>query len=184
MESTWTNRGDDELATIDISTNEMAPNICREYPRAYLPDTEYLPQFVGTSLALTIPLLMLHRQRISFNNLKTPPPLRRSNGTSPSLTSLRGTTASAFPSTSKQGLEATSEPSDMSSSPGMGEVISAISQMNQSTAFLAAKAFLVATGLVAVGGVVFTWAVKRTLGVENVNFNLSSHTFFLYSEFF
>jgi len=39
--------------------------------------------------------------------------------------------------------------------------------MNQSTAFLAAKAFLVATGLVAVGGVAFTWAVKTTLGVEN-----------------
>jgi len=39
--------------------------------------------------------------------------------------------------------------------------------MNQSTAFLAAKAFLIATGLVAVGGVTFTWAVKTALGVEN-----------------
>jgi len=39
--------------------------------------------------------------------------------------------------------------------------------MNQSTAFLAAKAFLIATGLVAVGGVAFTWAVKTTLRVEN-----------------
>ena len=46
--------------------------------------------------------------------------------------------------------------------------------MNQSTAFLAAKAFLIATGLVAVGGITFTWAVKTTLGVENVN------SFFVY----
>jgi len=39
--------------------------------------------------------------------------------------------------------------------------------MNQSTAFLAAKAFLIATGLVAIGGITFAWAVKTTLGVEN-----------------
>ena len=165
-------RLDDELA-IDIATNQdfrMAPYICCEYPRAYFPDTKHLPQFIGTSLALAIPLFMLHRQRISFKILKTPPPPRRSNTTSSSLTSLRGTPTSAFPSTSKQGLGATSEPSDISSSPGMGEIISAMSQMNQSTAFLAAKAFLVATGLVAVGGVTFTWAVKTTLGVENVIF--------------
>jgi hypothetical protein len=160
----------DELATIDIATNQnfgMAPYICREYLHAYLPDTKYLPQFIGTSLALAIPLFMLHRHRISFNNLKTPPPPRRSgsNTTSLSLT-LRGNTTSAFPSTSKQGLGATSD----ISSPGMGETISAISQINQSTAFLAAKAFLIATSLVAVGGVTFTWAVKTTLGVENVIF--------------
>jgi len=42
--------------------------------------------------------------------------------------------------------------------------------MNQSTALLAAKAFLIATGLVAVGGVAFTWVVKTTLGVEDVCF--------------
>jgi hypothetical protein len=67
----------------------------------------------------------------------------------------------------------------MSSSPGIGEVMS---QMNQSTAFLAAKAFLIATGLVAVGGVAFTWAVKTTLRVENVNFNVSFLSSFLYSD--
>jgi len=39
--------------------------------------------------------------------------------------------------------------------------------MNQSTALLAAKAFLIATGLVAVGGVTFMWAVKTALGVED-----------------
>jgi hypothetical protein len=53
-----------------------------------------------------------------------------------------------------------------------------MSQMNQSSAFLAAKAFLIATGLVAVGGVAFTWAVKTTLRVENVIFNESFHLFF------
>ena len=68
---------DDDLATIDIATKQsfsMAPYICREYLRACIPDTKYLPQFIGTSLALAIPLFMLRRQRISFNNLKTPPP--------------------------------------------------------------------------------------------------------------
>jgi hypothetical protein len=117
---------------------------------------------------------MLHRHRISFKNLKTPPPPRRSNATSSSLTSLRGTTTSASPSTPNQGLGATSEPSDISSSPGISEVIS---QMNQSTVFLAAKAFLIATSLVAVGGVTFIWAVKTTLGVENVIFLVSFHFF-------
>ena len=42
--------------------------------------------------------------------------------------------------------------------------------MNQSTALLAAKAFVIATGLVAVGGVTFMWAVKTALGVEDVSF--------------
>jgi hypothetical protein len=56
----------------------------------------------------------------------------------------------------------------------MGELISAISQMNQSTALLAAKAFLIATSLVAVGGITFTWAVKTILGVEDVFFSYSS----------
>lgn len=54
-----------------------------------------------------------------------------------------------------------------------------MSQMDQSATLLAAKALLIATGLVAVGGVAFTWAVKTTLGVENVNFNESFH-FFLF----
>jgi hypothetical protein len=55
-----------------------------------------------------------------------------------------------------------------------------MSQMNQSTALLAAKAFLIATGLVAVGGVAFTWTVKTTLGVENVKFNESFPLFFVF----
>ena len=54
--------------------------------------------------------------------------------------------------------------------------------MDQSSALLAAKALLIATGLVAVGGVAFTWAVKTTLGVENVNFNASFHFFLLHSD--
>ena len=130
---------------------------------------------------------MLRRQRILFNNLKTPPPPRRSNNVtaiSPSLASQGGgTTTSAFHSASKQDLEATSDPLDLSSSPGM---LSAMSQINQSSAFLAAKAFLIATGLVAVGGVAFTWAVKTTLGVENVfSSYILFHCFFsLNSDFF
>jgi len=125
--------------------------------------------FIGTSLALAIPLFMLNRQRIGKNTLqfslktsqKTPPPPRRSTTT---------TTPSTLRTTSKEGLaETTLESSDSSSSssPGLREMISAISQMNQSTALLAAKAFFIATGLVAIGGITFTWAVKTTLGVED-----------------
>ena len=50
--------------------------------------------------------------------------------------------------------------------------------MNQSTALLAAKAFFIATGLVAIGGITFTWAVKTTLGVEDV------YMFFLFLSIF
>ena len=51
--------------------------------------------------------------------------------------------------------------------------------MNQSTAFLAAEAFLIATGLVAFSGITFTWTVKTTtLGVENVF--LFSFLFYLF----
>lgn len=134
---------------------------------------------------------MLRRQRCgknilrtSLKNSQTPPP-RRSNTV---LTSVRGTTihpsapvsAPSSSSTPKRGLGTTSEHSD-TSSPGMRELISAISQMNQSTALLAAKAFLIATGLVVIGGVTFTWAVKTTLGVKDVTFFLYLPPFFFSS---
>lgn len=151
----------------------MAPYICREYTRVYLSSTEDLPQFIGTSLALAIPLFMLHRQRagkdilrISLNSLKSPPPPRRSSST---LSPRHGATAS-------QQTTSESEPSDFSSSPGL---VSALSQINQSSALLAAKAFIVATGLVAVGGVTLTWAVKATLGIQDVFSLRSSIPFFL-----
>ena len=126
--------------------------------------------------------------RTSLKNSQTPPPPRRSNTV---LTSVHGTTihpsapaSASSSSTPKRGLGTTSEPSD-TSSPGMRELISAISQMNQSTALLAAKAFLIATGLVAIGGVTFTWAVKTTLGVNDVTFLSSLHFFFfLNSKYF
>ena len=40
--------GDDELATIDIATDQMTLYISCEYLYAYLSDTKYLPQFIGT----------------------------------------------------------------------------------------------------------------------------------------
>ena len=53
--------------------------------------------------------------------------------------------------------------------------------MNQSTAFLAAEAFLIATGLVAFSGITFTWTVKTTtLGVESVFLFLFSLSFPFY----
>ena len=58
--------------------------------------------------------------------------------------------------------------------------MSALSHVNASSAVLAIKAFAIATGIVAVGGTVFVWGVKETLGVQDVNkapflFCLRSH---------
>lgn len=59
-----------------------------------------------------------------------------------------------------------------------------MSQLNLGTAMFAGKAFLIATGLVTIGGGLFAWAVKTVLGVEHVRFSYlfrSFVTFFLLS---
>ena len=47
-------------------------------------------------------------------------------------------------------------------------MLSALSHVNGSSAILAAKAFMIATGLVAIGGTAFIWTVKEALGVKDV----------------
>lgn len=54
------------------------------------------------------------------------------------------------------------------SSPGTGELLSAISKVDFSTAIYAGKAFGIATGLVTVGAVALTLGVKAVMGVEDV----------------
>jgi len=50
--------------------------------------------------------------------------------------------------------------------------MSAVSQINMSTGMLAAKAFAIATGIVALGGAALVWSVKEVLGVKDVSINL------------
>ncbi|KAF8165644.1 hypothetical protein B0H34DRAFT_787095 [Crassisporium funariophilum] len=121
--------------------------------------------FIGTSLALAIPLVMLRRQRggalrTALKESSAPPPRRGAVGAAGPM---RGSGSSTV-STSAQ--ETVVESSD-SSSPGVGELMSAIGRMDFSTAFMAGKAFAIATGLVAVGGFGLTWAVKVTMGVQD-----------------
>ena len=54
------------------------------------------------------------------------------------------------------------------SSPGIGELISAVSKADLSSSLIAFKAFGIATSLVAVGAVTITWSVKSALGVKDV----------------
>jgi len=127
-----------------------------------------LQQFIGTSLALAIPLFMVRRQRgaalrVSLKN-SAPPPPRRSSSTAANFDPKSITGGSASPSTTEVVESFSSE----GASPGISEMMSALSRMNASSALMAAKAFGIATALVAVGGMGLMWGVKTTLGVNDV----------------
>jgi hypothetical protein len=65
------------------------------------------------------------------------------------------------------GSSSLKEPSS-EDSPRVGELVSAISKVDISTAMYAGKAFLIATGIVAVGGLTLSLGVKALMGVEDV----------------
>ncbi|KAF9531376.1 hypothetical protein CPB83DRAFT_848924 [Crepidotus variabilis] len=126
--------------------------------------------FVGTSLALGIPLLLLRRQRsvlrISLKDGKSAPPPRRAimsaeNGKMSSLPPLTPTANPPLPD------NLFSSPDTEMEKASLGDMMSGLSRMNKSSALMAAKAFAIATGLVAVGGAAFVWAVKERLGVRD-----------------
>ncbi|KAF8967378.1 hypothetical protein BDZ97DRAFT_1609186, partial [Flammula alnicola] len=122
--------------------------------------------FIGTSLALAIPLLMIRRQRGSITRLSlkdsvAPPPRR---GVSGSAAPLRPVSSSTSSSVAEPVISSLRSESD---SAGVGEMMSALSRMNASSALMAAKAFGIATALVAVGGLGLTWAAKTALGVQD-----------------
>ncbi|CAA7265063.1 unnamed protein product [Cyclocybe aegerita] len=129
--------------------------------------------FIGTSLAIAIPLLVLRRQRASFKRLSlssssAAPPPRRGPATGSRTSSLPRTSGSTLEHSTLQRevpIFAESEPDR--TSPSMGEMVSALSKLNASTAWMAAKAFTIATGLVTVGGVVLAWGVKEGMGVRD-----------------
>lgn len=55
--------------------------------------------------------------------------------------------------------------------------MSAVSRVNMSTGMLAAKAFAIATGIVALGGAALVWSVKEALGVKDVSIFSLFHSF-------
>lgn len=58
-------------------------------------------------------------------------------------------------------------------SPRVGELVSAISKADVSTAVYAGKAFMIATGIVMAGALAISFGVKTVMGVKDVCFLLS-----------
>lgn len=110
--------------------------------------------------------------RVGLNdaNAATPPPRRRlvsaqDGGTS--VADLRARLVARASTPTNVSLKAES-PQD-ETSPGLGSLMSAMSQLNLSNAMFAGKAFLIATGLVTVGGGLLAWGVKTALGVNEAH---------------
>ena len=110
---------------------------------------------------------MLRRQRavlqMALKDTNPPPPRRMA---SPSPSSLRRPASLPTLSNSSVSVETIFSADPDRASLNM---MSALSHVNASSAVLALKAFAIATGIVAVGGTVFVWGVKETLGVQDVN---------------
>ncbi|KIJ97080.1 hypothetical protein K443DRAFT_681803 [Laccaria amethystina LaAM-08-1] len=145
-------------STADSSSSSSAAS--SKKVSAWLP----ISAVIGTSLAVAIPLIILRRQRRAglHSALNSSPPPPRISRTS--ISQAPGPRASPHPTTSR-----TSEKQSESefSSPGVGELISAVSKADLSSSLMAFKAFGIATCLVAVGAVTVTWSVKSVLGVKD-----------------
>lgn len=113
-------------------------------------------------MALALPLVILRRQRVvlrgTLQGSAAPPPRRALSKTGQSLR----------PYHAAQSAENKSASLSDDASPGTGELLAAISRVDFSSAMFAGKAFAIATGLVAVGGVALTLAVKTFMGVQDV----------------
>jgi len=110
---------------------------------------------------LALPLLALRRQRVNVKKTlkgSAAPPPRRTTGRI-------GQQGPSY-SHAVQSTESNST-SSHNTSPRTGELLAAISRVDFSTAIYAGKAFAIATGLVAVGGVALTIAVKTFMGVQD-----------------
>ncbi|KDR80684.1 hypothetical protein GALMADRAFT_241065 [Galerina marginata CBS 339.88] len=132
-----------------------------ESQKSRIPKWMPISAFIGTSLALAIPLIMIRRQRgnvarISLKRSNAPPPRKASGPAAPLPISSSSTQTASLHATIKETLNEENH-----------SLMSALSRMNASSALLAAKAFAIATGLVAVGGLGMIWMVKTTLGVQD-----------------
>ncbi|KAG6832052.1 hypothetical protein H0H92_005474 [Tricholoma furcatifolium] len=120
--------------------------------------------FAGTSIVLALPLVYIARQRKTVLRKS----LAASNAAPPRRSVAVGAggvvrKTAAIPETTE--FKSSSE---HFSSPGMGEMLSAISRVDASMAKFAGKAFAIATGLVVVGAVGLTVGVQMVVGVDNV----------------
>ncbi|TFK33645.1 hypothetical protein BDQ12DRAFT_738659 [Crucibulum laeve] len=146
-----------------LPSNASPPESKSKLP-AWLP----ISAFIGTSLALAIPLLMIRKSRSSLtssmNKAGAAPPPRRSGPSSSKFMPGRST---PFPVQATK-PKMTAEKPDFTS-PSTGELLSAISKADTSTAMYAGKAFAIATGLVTVFGVGLTLGVSSFMGVNNAH---------------
>jgi len=112
---------------------------------------------------------MLKKQRsvlrVALKGRSAPPPRRLVDH---ALATPRGSSLPLSTLSSNAETPALSSSESDSASPGIGEMMSALSRMNASTALMAAKAFGIATAMVAVGGVGLAFGVKNALGVNDV----------------
>ncbi|KNZ73709.1 hypothetical protein J132_10380, partial [Termitomyces sp. J132] len=117
--------------------------------------------FAGTSIALAIPLVVLARRRNSVLRKA----LSESNAAPPRRSANSGRVAR--PSTPSSQSSETKGSSVHFVTPGAGELLSAISKADSSTALWAGKAFAIATGIVTVGGIALVFAVQSSMGVKD-----------------
>ncbi|KAM6492788.1 hypothetical protein JOM56_012512 [Amanita muscaria] len=117
--------------------------------------------FAGTTVVLTIPLLIIRRQRPSSPSQATTA-FAAVNFARPNLLGTKPTI--------KPPLDINPTPQSSSSefsSPGPRELVSAISRVDHSTALLAGKAFGIATLIVTCSAFVVTWSAKTVMGIED-----------------
>ncbi|KAG6806916.1 hypothetical protein H0H92_009577 [Tricholoma furcatifolium] len=118
--------------------------------------------FAGTSILLALPLVYIARQRKTV--------LRKSLTASNAAPPRRSVSAGGLVRKTAAIPETTEfkSSSEHFSSPGMGEMLSALSRIDASMAKFAGKAFAIATGLVVVGAVGLTVGVQMVVGVDNM----------------
>ncbi|TFK19393.1 hypothetical protein FA15DRAFT_760066 [Coprinopsis marcescibilis] len=162
-------------STPNSSHGEPLPDSSSESSRSKVPIWLPVSAFVGTSLALAIPMMMVRRQRnlaskiglrSSGFNATSPPPRRILGSTAPS-TDVTTARLKALATTPVHSGEVKMGAASDHEKAGLGSLMSAMSKLTLSNAMFAGKAFAIATCLVAVGGTAFAWTVKSLMGVND-----------------
>ncbi|KAF4616939.1 hypothetical protein D9613_008957 [Agrocybe pediades] len=153
------------------STSSSSSPASDESTERKVPKWVPVSAFIGTSLALAIPLLMIRRNRtssshtasrVALSSTSAAPPRRKSLNATASLPV--STSSSAAAATSSPHVNLLEKPTESEANPSL---MSALSQLTGSSAMLAAKAFAIATALVGVSAYGAIWGVKTSLGVDD-----------------
>ncbi|KAF9549709.1 hypothetical protein CPC08DRAFT_648110, partial [Agrocybe pediades] len=120
--------------------------------------------FIGTSLTLAIPLLMIRRSRSSSSRTGSRVALSSTSAAPPRRKSLNATASLPVSTSPSAHVNLLERPTESEANPSL---MSALSQMTGSSAMLAAKAFAIATALVGVSAYGAIWGVKTSLGVDD-----------------